>query len=438
MNQNVKSKLTRLLKRTWKYGLFMVLGLAVIIAYWFFTSKPQETKAGWWNDSWSYRKAIVINHDLVPAHQTDFPVLVSFTDASLGGHAQDDADDFVFVNTNGTKLKHEVEKYASSTGEFVGWVKTDISSTTDSVIYLYYGNAGVGDQSDAVNVWDENYIMVQHLNESSGNHQDSTRNNHNSDDISVNEQAASTGLVNGADDFSDNLDYVRLPDHADWDLTGSYTIEAWVKGADNDTSNQTVVGRLSGGDWDYALMANLPSNDRPACYNDSDGVGGLVANVDVNNNDWTYLVCKWDGTNRMIYVDGTNRGIDSNSPGNGDFSQRLFISDIQGSGAGYVGLIDEVRISNISRSTSSIETTYNNLKNINSFLSIQSEETGPGPVGYWTFDEGHGTTAYDQSGQGNDGTITGAAWQSEDMCVSGKCLYFDGVDDYVEVGDFDL
>ncbi len=70
--------------------------------------------------------------------------------------------------------------------------------------------------------------------------------------------------------------------------------------------------------------------------------------------------------------------------------------------------------------------------------AVGAEETGPGPVGYWTFDEGHGTTAHDESGQGNDGTITGAAWQDESMCVSGKCLYFDGSGDYVEVPDFDF
>ncbi|GAH14955.1 unnamed protein product, partial [marine sediment metagenome] len=30
-------------------------------------------------------------------------------------------------------------------------------------------------------------------------------------------------------------------------------------------------------------------------------------------------------------------------------------------------------------------------------------------VGYWNFDEGTGTTAYDQSGNNNNGTIYGAS-----------------------------
>ncbi len=57
------------------------------------------------------------------------------------------------------------------------------------------------------------------------------------------------------------------------------------------------------------------------------------------------------------------------------------------------------------------------------------------PVAYWRFDEGHGSTAYDDSVNNNDGKIYGATWQSEDMCKSGKCLSFDGVDDYVNCGN---
>jgi hypothetical protein len=64
-----------------------------------------------------------------------------------------------------------------------------------------------------------------------------------------------------------------------------------------------------------------------------------------------------------------------------------------------------------------------------------TEEKSPGPVGHWSFDEGYGSTAHDESSQGNDGTINGATWKPESQCVSGKCLYFDGSDDYVEIDE---
>ena len=58
--------------------------------------------------------------------------------------------------------------------------------------------------------------------------------------------------------------------------------------------------------------------------------------------------------------------------------------------------------------------------------TLQSEEAGGGPIAYWKFDEGTGTTALNSANNSNTGTITGTTWQTEDQCISGKCLYFNG------------
>jgi hypothetical protein len=60
-----------------------------------------------------------------------------------------------------------------------------------------------------------------------------------------------------------------------------------------------------------------------------------------------------------------------------------------------------------------------------------AEEATNGLVAWWKFDEGSGTVAHDSVGD-NDGTIYGATW------TGGKingALSFDGVDDYIDVGD---
>jgi len=51
-------------------------------------------------------------------------------------------------------------------------------------------------------------------------------------------------------------------------------------------------------------------------------------------------------------------------------------------------------------------------------------------VAHWRLDEGSGTTAYDSSGKGNDGTFTGEP-QWVNGYNSAGALQFDGVDDYV-------
>ncbi|VVB59886.1 Concanavalin A-like lectin/glucanases superfamily protein [uncultured archaeon] len=61
-----------------------------------------------------------------------------------------------------------------------------------------------------------------------------------------------------------------------------------------------------------------------------------------------------------------------------------------------------------------------------------------GLVGYWSFDEGQGTTAYDGSGKGNDGTLNNFDWNANSGWITGKyngALQFDGTDDYVDSGN---
>ncbi len=53
-------------------------------------------------------------------------------------------------------------------------------------------------------------------------------------------------------------------------------------------------------------------------------------------------------------------------------------------------------------------------------------------VGYWSFDEGEGGIAKDGSGNGNDGVIINATWETGKL---GSALGFDGAGAYVEVPD---
>lgn len=61
-----------------------------------------------------------------------------------------------------------------------------------------------------------------------------------------------------------------------------------------------------------------------------------------------------------------------------------------------------------------------------------------GLVGYWTFDEGSGTSVYDSSGNGNTGTMysnyspqTTADLHVSSGCIEGSCASFDGARDIV-------
>lgn len=69
------------------------------------------------------------------------------------------------------------------------------------------------------------------------------------------------------------------------------------------------------------------------------------------------------------------------------------------------------------------------------FTTIGSEEKTPGPLVYFKFDDGTGTTTQDATTNNLDGTLSGPTWQTEDQCITGKCLLFDGTNDYVYAAD---
>jgi len=150
---------------------------------------------------WQYQKLIEIDHNKVAADLADFPVLINLaSDSDLAAHAQDDGDDIVFTNSaNTVKFDHEIEYFNGTTGELVAWVRIpSLSSTTNTTIVMRYGNLGCGSQENATGVWDDNYRLVQHLEETSGTHYDSTQyGNDGTKSGEVTQDA--TGMIDGAD-----------------------------------------------------------------------------------------------------------------------------------------------------------------------------------------------------------------------------------------------
>src|SRR3989344_5628214 len=63
-------------------------------------------------------------------------------------------------------------------------------------------------------------------------------------------------------------------------------------------------------------------------------------------------------------------------------------------------------------------------------ISGGTEEIGPGPALYWRLNDAQGITVQDASTNNLDGTLNNTpTWTTEDMCIFGKCLYFDGAND---------
>jgi len=130
-----------------------------------------KTPADWYNANWKYRQKITISSDVTDSDLENFTLLVSLTDNTndIFSNAQSDGDDMLFTSSDGTtKLNHEIEDFNTTSGseELVVFVNVpSISSSTNTEIYMYYGNSSASSQQNASETFDDNYVSVSHLKE---------------------------------------------------------------------------------------------------------------------------------------------------------------------------------------------------------------------------------------------------------------------------------
>jgi len=149
---------------------------------WYTDSNTTGTPSTEWHiPSFGHRIPLDISASNIDADLTDFPLLVDITENDLTNtnKVQADGDDIVFVQ-NGDILSHELVRFTQSTGKLTAWVKTNLSSSVDNTVYMYYGNPVVGSTENMTAVWTNGYEAAWHLDETytdeaDGNvHQDST------------------------------------------------------------------------------------------------------------------------------------------------------------------------------------------------------------------------------------------------------------------------
>lgn len=371
-------------KRLTKLILISLLLALVLMATSFGVARADP---GWYTSTWAYRKKITIDSTKVTADLTNFPVLINLSsDTDLASDAQDDGDDILFTESDGTtQLSHEIEKFDGGTGQLVAWVKIpSLSSTSNTEIYLYYGNSGASNQQNATAVWDSNYRMVQHLEETTGTIYDSTSNNNDGTASNgVNQNA--TGKIDGANSFDGVDDLVDYGSDNSLKMTDALTIELWVKRPDNTTFERFLSHSSGVNSYAYEVGVDFTETNKWRFRLNSDAITLKSAMVG-SPGQWLYLVVTYDknagGTTEMkMYENGSSIGTQDYSTAMTNHGNLK--TNRQGKTDGWCkSTIDEVRISDTARSANWISTSYNNQNSPSTFYSLGSEEAGAAvPVG---------------------------------------------------------
>ncbi|MCC7569715.1 DUF2341 domain-containing protein, partial [Candidatus Micrarchaeota archaeon] len=393
-------------------GLVVVLLFLVGFAV-YNLRQAQETEAHWWDETWLYRRAIQISNDNGEDLE-DFQVAITLDTAGLiaEGKMQATCDDLRITDNSGNIIPHWIEENNPGCDDANTKVWTKVPTVFDgddaTTIYAYYGNAQAGNVENGDNVFEF------------------------------------------FDDFSGGID------SQNWLQTGTASVSNGTVSIDNGA----LVYKNS-----FPSVNNLTTETFIKIKQAPSGYSGLhisdedrIQSSNSGSNKLAMIMTEASGSNeefKLWGADGTASSYNLSSNVSG-FSYTQNEYQVIGFSIGDSNIVYHKNDSIISRDSSWNDSFYiwlgyfmgsqsesNNITNsdfdwirIRKYAPsspttvLNTEEVSPGPVAYWKFDEGTGTTAHDSSGQGSHGTISGATWQSEDMCVSGKCLYFDSTLDH--------
>jgi hypothetical protein len=234
----------------------------------------------------------------------------------------------------------------------------------------------------------------------------------------------------------------------EWRPAGKYTMSVWVKPSTS-VATKAVVGKAE----ELRLATN--ASGQPLCQIKSDGTWQTAATSSsaISVDEWWQVICAYDRVAMRVYVNGLLKGEQALTAAPDDTNSIFEIGHDASSGStygSYAGLVDSYRFFAYAMTDSQVKTEYNFGKSVRLGSSGTVAATGaptnaasgeycvPGdtspcapPVGEWKMDEKGGSTAYDTSGNGNDGTISGATAAIGKL---GQGLDFNGTTSYINAG----
>ncbi len=244
---------------------------------------------------------------------------------------------------------------------------------------------GDTDSTPAENVWEKDHMAVWHLGETTGGSgaiKDSTSNNNDGTDYNT-PSLGFTGKIGNAVDFDGDNDYINCSDTPSLDISGtSFTVSAWIAPDFIQTSPEhyVVVDKRAAANTNaYRLFfqGNDPIDDWRFILTTNSGTQvcdtqGVTWNVD----EWHYIAATFGSPTMRIYWDGVQNNTATRSGSITTTNYPLVIGYQQGGGIDtyFDGTIDEVRISNGTRSAAWIKASYESERD--DLVDFGGEETG--------------------------------------------------------------
>ena len=359
--------------------------------------------------NFGYYRQMTINSAYVSTTQTNYVVLASTTNSTLsatssGGHMQTwnsasstPNDVAFFANDKTTPLNFEIERYSSTTGELIAWVRVPdgVSTSTNINFYVYYGySGGIGYQcatstwglatgTDPVSVWHLNWPISTPASST----YDSTLNHNTGTMTNMAATTSVAGKIDGGTGFDGANDYVDAGKGSSLLITNQFTYSAWVKpmgtGSNVDQYGSVILVK-GGGVNNFAVFISAYNNTTKQFWISvklaNSNNPNFYSNYLFTEGQWCYLTITYNHDNVCLYVNGVYDSFDGLGKQNSNIADNitkpLYIGkwDFSGYVRAFNGVIDNVQIYNTALSTSTIATDYN-MENSNSTFLSWGDET---------------------------------------------------------------
>lgn len=224
----------------------------------------------------------------------------------------------------------------------------------------------------------------------------------------------------------------------DFNATDSFTISLWARLPTTGVIHRLIQkGGFTSGEPAYRLRTS--TGGIPSCgLHDGTTADNNTADTNVTDGNWHHIVCVRNGSTDafQIYIDGVLEDNDTDNTSLSLENANAF-EVFDPSGTVHAGdTVDNIKIFRYALTASQVVYEYNR----------------GAPYKWWKLDECQATTAYNSTGNGNNGTITpgGSGNTAAGACGSGTStemwndgttgkrngsLGFDGTNDYVDLGD---
>lgn len=349
---------------------------------------PGDPPMAAWLDGWAYRRPITMHASQIEAPNDgelrNFPVMLALPDALVAAHALADRSDLAFTTNDATtRLDHELE--VDDTTTMTVWVKIpSLPATTDTTIFLYYGNPTPPPPLAPADVWTESFHAVYHLQQDPGpglpdQILDATANGHHGTaDSSMSTPDLVAGQVGRAMDFNGSNACITLPA---FDVGNAFTLSVWLN-LNNVSQIRTLLSNSQDGSSTNGFRWFVNSNgssDRKLALETGNGGStnqAITPGAAITTSAWHHAAAIVDRINGMatLMVDGMVVNASDTSIRN-DFSTNHYfeIGRMQTNNA-FDGMLDEVEISSDVRSVEWIRTSFRNQGAPQDFTSVGQEQ----------------------------------------------------------------